>query len=96
VATVTAVPASATDDAQRGSEQPWSVWDELTPIQTDAVLATAVALLRDPDELAQELLPLLVAVPVTVNFTQPPAVNDDLTVALPLPLRPTPYPRSST
>jgi hypothetical protein len=36
-----------------------SVWDELTPVQVDAVHATATAHDRDPEQLAAELLPLL-------------------------------------
>jgi hypothetical protein len=36
-----------------------SVWDELTPVQSDAVHVTAAAHDLDPEELAAELLPLL-------------------------------------
>ncbi len=36
-----------------------SVWDELTPVQSDAVHATATAHDLDPEQLAAELLPLL-------------------------------------
>ena len=36
-----------------------SVWDELTPVQSDAIHATAAAHDLDPEELAAELLPLL-------------------------------------
>ena len=36
-----------------------SVWDELTPVQSDAVHATAAAHDLDPKQLAAELLPLL-------------------------------------
>ncbi len=53
-----------------------TVWDDLTPVQADAVRATAAKHLRDTDELAEELAPLLtreIPVPVeearTVVFT---------------------------
>jgi hypothetical protein len=36
-----------------------SVWDELTPVQSDAVHATATAHDLKPEQLAAELLPLL-------------------------------------
>jgi hypothetical protein len=36
-----------------------SAWDELTPVQSDAVHATAAAHDLDPEQLAAELLPLL-------------------------------------
>ena len=36
-----------------------SVWNELTPVQADAVHATAAAHDLDPEQLAAELLPLL-------------------------------------
>jgi hypothetical protein len=36
-----------------------SALDDLTPVQVDAVIATAIEHLRDPDELAAELAPLL-------------------------------------
>ena len=36
-----------------------SVWDELTPVQSEAVHATAAAHDLDPEQLAAELLPLL-------------------------------------
>ncbi len=36
-----------------------SVWDELTPVQSDAIHATAAAHDLDPGKLAAELLPLL-------------------------------------
>jgi hypothetical protein len=54
-----------------------SVWDELTPVQSDAVLATAAAHDLDPEELAAELLPLLRArredAPQVQTSPQPPA-----------------------
>lgn len=36
-----------------------SVWDELTPVQSEAVHATAAAHDLNPEQLAAELLPLL-------------------------------------
>ena len=36
-----------------------SVWDELTPVQSEAVYATAAAHDLNPEQLAAELLPLL-------------------------------------
>jgi hypothetical protein len=49
-----------------------SAWDELTPVQSDAVHATAVAHDLDPEQLAAELLPLLCARRKDAPPVQPP------------------------
>jgi hypothetical protein len=49
-----------------------SVWDELTPIQSEAVYATAAAHDLDPEQLAAELLPLLRARRKDAPPVQPP------------------------
>ena len=49
-----------------------SVWNELTPVQSDAVHATAAAHDLDPEQLAAELLPLLRARRKDAPQAQPP------------------------
>ena len=46
-----------------------SGWDSLTPVQADAVLATATACDIDPDEVLGRLLPLLTDEPDTTPLT---------------------------
>ena len=57
-----------------------SVWNELTPVQSDAIHATAASHNLDPQALAAELLPLLrarlkEAPPVQTPPQQPVAVS---------------------
>lgn len=49
-----------------------SVWDELTPVQSEAVHATAAAHDLNPEQLAAELLPLLRARPKDAPQVQSP------------------------
>ncbi len=46
-----------------------NVWRQLTPVQEEAVRATAAQHLRDPVELAVELFPLLRELPVKTPLT---------------------------
>jgi hypothetical protein len=41
-----------------------TTWNSLTPVQADAVLATARSCQTDPDELLDRLLPLLTDEPI--------------------------------
>jgi hypothetical protein len=54
----------------------------LTPLQADAIRATAAQHLRDPDEMARELLPLLTGRP-PVPALEPRTVEMEVTVADP-------------
>jgi|1185.fasta_scaffold1157937_2 hypothetical protein len=44
-------------------------WDGLTPVQADAVIATAISCQTDPDELLGRLLPLLTDKPIEPDVT---------------------------
>ncbi len=66
--------------------------DELTPVQADAIRATAAAHDRDPDKLALELIPLLVAEESAEAIEAAPVVpaltaDHDDTVRILLPLK---------
>jgi hypothetical protein len=71
---------------------PAPVLDELTPVQTDAIRATAAAHDRDPDELALELMHLLATKKTPETIDVSPAVcafttDHDDTVRILLPLK---------
>ena len=68
------------------------VLDELTAIQADAIRATAAAHDRDPDELALELMHLLVTEKTPEAIDASPAIcafptDHDVTVRILLPLK---------
>jgi hypothetical protein len=68
------------------------VLDELTAIQADAIRATAAAHDRDPEELALELMHLLVTEETAEAINAPPATpalttDHDDTVRILLPLK---------
>jgi hypothetical protein len=46
-----------------------TTWNSLTPVQADAVLATARSCQTDPDELLDRLLPLLTDEPIEPKVT---------------------------
>ena len=74
----------------RGAPAP--VLDELTPVQTDAIRATAAAHDRDPEELALELMHLLITEETAEAINAPPATpaltaDHDDTVRILLPLQ---------
>ena len=52
------------EPAGRG-EGPDSAWEHLTHVQADAVRATAALTIRHPDQLADELIPLLYIPPAS-------------------------------
>ena len=68
------------------------VLDELTAIQTDAIRATAATHDRDPEELALELMHLLITEVTAEAINAPPATpalttDHDDTVQILLPLK---------
>ena len=46
-----------------------TTWNNLTPVQADAIVATALSRQTDPDELLGWLLPLLVEKPIEPDVT---------------------------
>ena len=69
-----------------------SILDELTAIQADAISATAAAHDRDPEELALELMHLLITEETAEAINAPPATpaltaDHDDTVRILLPLQ---------
>ncbi len=49
----------APDPPTGNSDGPESAWEHLTRVQGDAVRATAAATIRNPDQLAEEMVALL-------------------------------------
>ncbi len=62
-----------------------AVWAEFTPVQADAIRATAEKHLRDPLELALEMFPLLYEPATPPSASVDSAVKEDLTLTTELP-----------
>src|SRR3954452_21513726 len=71
-------PLPALRQAQRAPETPVAALDALTPVQREAVIATATAWLREPEELAAEWFSLLYI--DLAEEVEPPAATQEMTV----------------
>ena len=74
-------------------EEEAAVWAAFTPVQADAVRATAAQHLRDPLELALEMWPLLRDRPSDLQATEIPRTTQEVPV---LRILPSPVNRSLT